>query len=62
MSAKKILAKDCKCCVCGKQAEVFWPVFDPDIPSYPYCRECVTKEQTELILKLNEIDKKYERN
>lgn len=58
MNEKKIYAKDCKCCVCGKQAEVFWPVIDPDIPSHPYCRECVEKEKQELFVKLMEIDKK----
>lgn len=33
MTDKITHAKDCKCVVCGKQAEVFWPCFDPDIPS-----------------------------
>ena len=32
-------AKDSKCCVCGKQAVAFYPVIDPDIPSYPYCAD-----------------------
>ncbi len=32
-------AKDAKCCVCNKQAVAFWPVIDPDIPSYPYCAD-----------------------
>lgn len=40
-----IKASDCKCCVCGKQAVAFWPVCDPDIPSYPYCRKCLDKEK-----------------
>ena len=52
-------ASECKCCVCGKQAVAFWPVTDPDIPAYPYYRECLDKEKRELIMKLNEIDKKY---
>lgn len=30
-------AEDCKCCMCDKQAVVFYPVVDPDIPSNPYC-------------------------
>lgn len=56
-------AKDCQCCVCGKQAVAFWPVFvDPDIPSYPYCRECLDKEKRELMIKLSEIDEKYRNN
>lgn len=49
-----------KCCKCGKQAVAYWPVCDPDIPSYPYCRECLDKEKKELMFKLLEIDKKYE--
>lgn len=32
-------AKDCKCIKCGKQAVAFYPLIDPDIPSYPYCAE-----------------------
>ena len=45
----KINASDCKCCICGKQAVAFWPVIDPDIPSEPYCRECLDKQKTEAI-------------
>ena len=36
-------AKDCKCYVCGKQAVAFYPVIDPDIPSTPYCADCLYK-------------------
>ena len=46
---KLISALDCKCCKCGAQAVAFWPVYDPDIPSYPYCRECLDKEKEELL-------------
>ena len=52
-------ATECKCIVCGKQAVAFWPVCDPDIQSHPYCRECLDKEKMELMIKLSEIDKKY---
>ena len=45
-------AKDCKCVECGKQAVAFWPIVDPDIPSYPYCRECLDKAKHELMIKL----------
>ena len=45
-------ASECKCIVCGKQAVAFWPVIDPDIPSYPYCRECLDKAKTELMVRL----------
>ena len=54
-------ANECKCCVCEKQAVAFWPVCDPDIPSYPYCRECLDKAKMELILMLKEVDKKYKK-
>ena len=50
-------ASNCKCVKCGKQAEVFWPHCDPDIPSHPYCRECVEKAKAELLMKLYEIKK-----
>jgi hypothetical protein len=52
-------ASDCQCCVCGRQAVAFWPVLDPDIPSHPYCRECLDKAKMELMIRLSEIDKKY---
>lgn len=54
-------ASECKCCVCEKQAVAFWPIIDPDIPSYPYCRECLDKAKMELMIKLEEVDKKYKK-
>ena len=60
--AKRVKASDCKCVKCGKQAVAFWPVFDPDIPAYPYCRECLNRAQAELMMELEEIDKKYKNN
>ena len=45
-------ASECKCCECGKQAVAFWPVVDTDIPSYPYCRECLDKAKAALIREL----------
>lgn len=45
-------ASECKCCECGKQAVAFYPVFDPDIPSYPYCQECLDKAKMELAMRL----------
>jgi len=59
---KKVYAKDYKCVVCGKQAEVFWPCVDPDIPAHPYCKKCVAKEQIKLLAELDKIDKKHRRN
>ena len=55
---KKVYAKDCKCCKCGKQAVAFWPVCDPDIPSNPYCRKCLDKVKERLtneILSMGEM-------
>lgn len=49
---KKILATDYKCCTCGKQAVAFWPVVDVDIPSQPYCRECLDKVKLELLIEM----------
>ena len=45
-------ASECKCVECGRQAVAFFPVVDPDIPSYPYCRECLDKAKMELALAL----------
>lgn len=49
---KKVHAKDCKCILCGKTAVAFWPCIDPDIPSEPYCRECLDKVKRETLLKI----------
>lgn len=49
---EKVFAKDCKCCQCGKPAVAFWPCIDPDIPSEPYCRECLDRAKRELLIKL----------
>ena len=43
-------ASDCKCILCGRQAVAFWPVFEPDIPSHPYCRECLDKEKQKAMI------------
>lgn len=45
-------ASECKCCSCGKQAVAFYPVIDPDIPSHPYCRDCLDKMKMELAVKI----------
>ena len=48
---------ECKCVDCGKQAVAFFPVFDPDIPAFPYCRECLDKVKMKLLIQLVEVDK-----
>lgn len=50
--SKQILAKNCKCCVCGEKAICFWPVIDPDIQEHPYCRKCVDKAKMRVLIKL----------
>lgn len=54
-------ASACKCVECGKPAVAFWPVIDPDIPAHPYCRECLDKAKMELIVKLEEINRRNEK-
>lgn len=53
-------AKDFKCCEkkCKNKAVAFFPVFDPDIPQYPYCRECLDKLKLKLIINFSEINNK----
>ena len=41
-------ASECKCYVCGKQAVAFYPAIDPDIPSTPYCPDCLYKAMVDL--------------
>lgn len=48
-----IHAKDCKC-DCGAQAVAFWPVVDPDIPSHPYCQECLDEAKRKLLIEMHD--------
>ena len=52
----KTLAKDCKCIECGRKAVCFWPIIDPDIDSYPYCRECVEETKLKTLLQTTKLD------
>ena len=45
-------ASECKCIECGKQAVAFWPVIDPDIPSHPYCRDCLNKVKVTTLMEV----------
>jgi hypothetical protein len=71
-----VKATDCKCIICGKQAVTFYPVIDPDIPSYPYCPACLEKAMIEMakvvwkdddgmqaiaVMQAREARKKYEK-
>lgn len=51
-------ASDCTCCEegCKNKAVAFWPMIDPDIPHYPYCRECLDKAKLSLLAKLSDED------
>ena len=48
--AEQVKASDCRCCVCGERAVAFWPVVDPDIPSHPYCRQCLDREKLKAMV------------
>ena len=48
----KQYAKDKKCIDCNEQAVAFWPMCDPDIPFYSYCRKCLDKRKNDLMMKL----------
>lgn len=53
MAKKKLVkANEFKCCVCGETAVAFWPVYEPDIPSNPYCRKCLDKAKGELLRRI----------
>lgn len=49
---KKIRGKRVQC---TNQAVAFFPIVDPDIQSYPYCRECLDKAKMSLFIKLQEV-------
>ena len=51
-------ASECKCVECGKPAVAFWPVIDPDIPSNPYCRECLDKAKLRVLMDVFKYDEK----
>lgn len=54
---KTSYAKDFKCCKCKKkQADVWWPYMDVDVPHAPYCRKCVDKMKMEILMKVYETE------
>ena len=55
-TAKTTHANDHQCCKpnCDRQAVAFWPVIDPDIPSKPYCRECLDETKNRVMERLLE--------
>ncbi len=59
---KKQYAKDFDCVVCGKQAAVFWPVVDPDIPSHPHCKKCVKEARDRVLIEMFKADEKQKKD
>lgn len=47
-------ASECTCVECNSQAVAFFPAFDPDIQSYPYCRGCLDEVKINLLIKLTD--------
>lgn len=45
---QKLEASDYRCCECGKAAVAFYPCVDPDIPSHPYCADCLGKAMVNM--------------
>jgi len=56
--SKSILASDLQCFKCKKQAAAFWPIFEPDIESRPYCRKCLDETKMRLMQEIMKIDKR----
>ena len=51
-------AKDFQCVNCANPAVAFFPVCDPDIPSYPYCRKCIDESKKRIMIGILEIDQR----
>lgn len=50
-------ASEYKCRECGAHAVAFYPCVDPDIPSYPYCPDCLAKAMVDMAKKVWPNDK-----
>ena len=55
----KAHAEDYCCVRCYEKSEqipgdVFWPMVDPDIPHFPYCKGCADEEQIKLMIQIYE--------
>lgn len=57
-SITTINATELNCCECGGEAVAFWPIVDPDIPSWPYCRPCLDNAKQKFIIKLSLLESK----
>jgi len=56
----KIDANTKQCILCGNQADFYWPVNISYILAYPYCKECLKKEEEKHAIILKEIKERYE--
>lgn len=58
LPARKVKARDNYCCQkgCGEKAVAFWPCFDPDIRSFPYCRSHLDKAKLDLMIALSDLE------
>lgn len=60
----KEIAKEYKCTRCGKQADIFVGLHDPDATEYAMCENCARKWKAEIIFSLGELHneiKNYEK-
>ena len=48
----KVFAKDKKCVTCGKQANAFFGMADPDVVQYPYCNKCIKEMKVRIYMEL----------
>lgn len=55
----RVNAKDYKCIKCDERAVAFYPVFDPDIPYYPYCAKHLKETELSLLIKLTEEENPF---
>lgn len=44
-------AEECQCIICHKQAVAFWPAM-LDVPSQPYCRECLDDAKRKYLFRM----------
>lgn len=50
-------AKDYKCIGCGKQADVFFGMADPDCEQRPYCNKCCKESKRKIFMEIGKLGK-----
>lgn len=53
----KRYAKNEYCVKCGKQADVFFGLADPDATLYPYCQNCLLKAKMSIYERIEKWQK-----